>query len=95
MSITSSIVLLAVLWFLSLLILLPIRFKSQGDAGDVTPGTPASAPAQPHVKRSFILATIVSVPLWLLLMGVILSGVIGLEDFDLFHRFGPSADDPF
>lgn len=95
MSITAAVILLAVLWFISLLALLPIRFQSQGDAGDVTPGTPSSAPARPHVKRSFILATVVAVPLWIVLTSVILSGAIGLDDFDLFHRFGPSADQPF
>jgi predicted secreted protein len=89
MSITSAIVLLAVIWFMVLLVTLPLRFKSQGDVGDVTPGTPASAPAELRLGRIFLIVTLVSLPIWIGICAIILSGWITLADFDLFHRFGP------
>ena len=43
MTLTGAIVLFAVIWFLSLLVALPIGLNTQGDLGEVEPGTPASA----------------------------------------------------
>ena len=45
MSITSAIVLFAIVWFMVFFIALPIRLKTQGDVGEIVPGTQAGAPA--------------------------------------------------
>ena len=45
MNLTGGIVLFAVLWFLTLFIVVLIGQRSQQDAGEVVPGTPAGAPA--------------------------------------------------
>ena len=37
MGITSAIVLFAVIWFMTFLIVLPLRMQTQGDAGDIAP----------------------------------------------------------
>lgn len=89
MAITSAIVLFAVIWFLTLFIVLPLRTRTQAEAGSVVPGTPASAPADAGLKRTAWIVTLITVPLWAILCAIILSGMIGIEDFDLFHRFGP------
>lgn len=91
MSITSAIVLLAVLWFLVFFLVLPVRFRSQADAGTIVPGTHASAPAGPCVGRKARLTTWITLPLWAVLAGVLLSGWITVEDIDLFHRMGPGG----
>ena len=44
MGITSALVLFAVIWSMTFLIILPIRVKTQGDLGDIVPGTHAGAP---------------------------------------------------
>ena len=44
MTITGAVVLFAVIWFVSLLVALPIGIRTQGEAGNVAPGTPSSAP---------------------------------------------------
>ncbi|MGB0798861.1 MAG: DUF1467 family protein, partial [Planktomarina sp.] len=41
MGITSALVLFAVIWFLTLLIVLPLRLQTQGDLGKVVHGTHA------------------------------------------------------
>ncbi len=90
MSITSALVLFAVIWFLALLIILPLRLTTQGEAGDVVPGTPSSAPSTPNLGKKMRLATIVAVVLWCVAAAIILSGVISVRDLDWFNRMGPA-----
>lgn len=47
MSVASSLVLFAVIWFMALFDVLPLRLKTQGDVGKVAPGTPAGARVAP------------------------------------------------
>ena len=89
MTITGAIVLLAVLWFLTLFIVLPIGERSQSEAGEVVPGTPASAPEDAMMKKKLIWTTVVSFILWVILCAVILSGVLKIEYFDVFNRMTP------
>ena len=51
MAITSALVLFAVIWFMLLLMALPMRVKSQEQDGEVVPGTPASAPVDPMIGK--------------------------------------------
>lgn len=91
MTITGAIVLFAVLWFLILFIMLPIGEKSQSEAGDVVPGTPASAPEDAMMKKKLIWTTITTVILWAILVGVIVSGLLRIEYFDIFNRMTPKG----
>jgi predicted secreted protein len=86
MTITSAIVLFAVIWFMVLFLVLPWRLTTQGEAGRVEPGTPESAPADPQMGLRIKLVTAISVVLWLVIAGVIVSGWIGVEDLDFFGR---------
>ena len=87
MSITAILVVLAICWFMVLYVVLPLGVKSQGESGEVVPGTPASAPAGAVIKRKFIITTIVAVPIWGIICAIIMSGVISLADIESFHRF--------
>ncbi|SEP86617.1 DUF1467 family protein [Thalassovita taeanensis] len=91
MSITSALVLFAVIWFLTFLIAIPVRLKTQGDVGDVVPGTHAGAPHEHQLKKKAIITTIVTVILWVIIAGIIMSGWITVRDIDLFHRMGPGS----
>lgn len=64
MNITGAIVLYAVLWFLTLFVLLPIGQRSQQDAGEILPGTHAGAPHEPQLMRKAIWATLIAALLW-------------------------------
>ncbi len=83
MSITSAIVLYAVTWFMVFFIVLPIRFVSQGDTGEVVPGTPKGAPATEIVGRKAKITTVIAAGVWVVLAGIILSGVISIRDIDI------------
>ena len=89
MAITSALVLFAVIWFMLLLIALPLRLKSQGDVGEVVPGTPASAPVNPMIGKKMIWVTVITVVLWVPLVAFIISGVLSIYDIDFYNRMGP------
>ncbi|NOE25010.1 MULTISPECIES: DUF1467 family protein [unclassified Ruegeria] len=89
MTITAALVLFAVIWFMTLLVVLPIRIKTQGDLGDIVPGTHAGAPEVHHMKRKMWITTGISVILWAIIAGIILSGVISVRDFDWLNQLEP------
>ncbi len=86
MSITGAIVLYAVSWFMTLFCVLPIRTVSQDEAKDIVPGTPPGAPAGEVMKRKAWITTLIATPIWAVIVGVILSGWITIEDLDWFDR---------
>lgn len=94
MGITSAIVLFAVIWFMTFLIAIPIRLKTQGDVGAVVPGTHSSSPEHHNLKRKAWITTVISFILWCIIAGTILSGAISVRDLDWFNRMSqPSVSD--
>ncbi|WP_439508621.1 DUF1467 family protein [Yoonia sp.] len=91
MAITSGIVLFMVIWSMVFFIVLPLRMVSQGDAGEIVPGTHASAPADAQIGRKAKITTYWAVPLWCIITAIILSGVISVRDIDVFDRMGPAV----
>lgn len=87
---TSAIVLFAVVWFMVLFVVLPLRNETQGEAGEIVPGTHASAPANLNLKRKVWITTLWAVGIWAVIAGVILSEVISVRDLDWFNRMAPS-----
>ncbi len=88
MSIVSALVLFAVIWFLCLFIVLPMRIRSQRETGDVERGTPPSAPANPMLPDKIKWATIAAVLVWIPVAALIWSGWISVSDLDMFGRWG-------
>jgi len=86
MGITSGLVLYAVIWFMTFLVVIPIRLETQGDAGAVVPGTHAGAPERHFLKQKAWITTGAAAVLWAIIAGVIWSGVITVNDFDWLNR---------
>ena len=86
MSVTSAFVLFAVIWFLTFLIVIPFRIKTQGDLGVVLKGTQAGAPEVHDLRRKAIITTGLSLVLWLLITILIVFEIVTIEDIDLFGR---------
>ena len=86
MSVTSAFVLFAVIWFLTFLIVIPFKIKTQGDVGVVLKGTQAGAPEVHDLRKKAIITTGVSLILWLLITILIVSEIVTIEDIDLFGR---------
>lgn len=89
MNLTGAIVLFAVIWFLVFFIVLQATARSQDDAGEVTPGTPASAPADAKILKKAKITTAITVVLWAVIAWVILSGMVSIYDLDWFGRLTP------
>ncbi|MDT8326389.1 MAG: DUF1467 family protein [Roseovarius sp.] len=96
MGITSGIVLFAVIWFMTFLVVIPIRIQTQGDLNEVVPGTHAGSPEHHHLRKKAWITTGVSVILWAIIGGTILSGKITVRDLDtfMFNRMGPEKSAP-
>jgi predicted secreted protein len=86
MSITGAIVLFAVIWFVALLVALPIGIRTQEEAGEIVPGTPSSAPENPMMARKFFWVTVVTLVLWGALCAFILWGGVTVRDLDVWGR---------
>ena len=93
MDVASGLVLFAVVWFMVLFVVLPLRLTTQGEAGKVVPGTPPGAPHGVNLKRKLAITTLVAVLVWGLITAVIISGVIDLSEIQFFNRpSGPAPD---
>ena len=75
MSLSLSLAIYLIIWWLVLFTVLPIGISTQGEQGDVVPGTPESAPVTPNLRRKFIITTLVS--------GVVFGIFYGLVAFDM------------
>ena len=91
MSVVSALVLFAVIWFLVLFVVLPIRLETQGDVGEKVEGTHAGSPASTFsMKRKLKVATMWAVPIYVIIAAIILWGDISVRDIDMFNRMGRS-----
>ena len=86
MTLFSAFVLYAVLWFLTLFVVLPLRLTTQAETGDVVPGTPESAPHDPRMGTRLKITTAVSFVIWAIVAGIIISGIISIDDIDILNR---------
>jgi predicted secreted protein len=67
------------IWFLTLFVVLPFGVRTQGEAGDVLPGTPASAPAAPRIGRIALINTVVATVVFAVVWGILNSGLVDTE----------------
>ncbi|MEL7461725.1 MAG: DUF1467 family protein [Pseudomonadota bacterium] len=88
----SSIVLFAVIWFLVLFVVLPLRLETQGDRGEIVPGTQAGAPANLNMWKKARLTTIIAAVIWVIAATVIWSELITVRDLDVFNRMRPPSE---
>ncbi len=85
MTITAALVLYSITWFMVFFCVLPVRFVSQADRGEVMPGTPASAPEDAQVGRKAKITTLIATVIFGLLYLIITSGWITADNMDVFH----------
>ena len=81
MNITLLIAVYFIIWWVVLFVILPIGVHTQGESGDVVPGTPESAPASFRLLRVVALTTIVSLAVFVALWAAVHWRVIDLEGF--------------
>lgn len=84
MTITAALVLYSVLWFLTFLMVIPVRLKTQGDMGEVVPGTHASSPERHDLKKKAWITTALASVMWGIIATIILTGAITIADIEAF-----------
>jgi predicted secreted protein len=89
MTITSAIVLFAVIWAVTFFLVLPWGQVSQYEAGDVVPGTPASAPSDAMIRRKLIVTTGIAVVAFAVVFSAIYFRWVTIDD--LTFMTPPSA----
>ena len=82
----SGLVLLAVIWTIGVFIVLPLRLETQGEAGEIVPGTHASSPANFSFKRKAKITSYVAFPIWAVIAVILLTEAITVRDIDWFQR---------
>jgi len=60
MSITGSIVVFIILWWLILFMILPRNINSQQEKGSITEGTDPGAPSNPNIFKKLVLTTVIA-----------------------------------
>lgn len=79
MSTALGIALYFVIWWTTLFAVLPIGMRTQGEAGEVVPGTPPGAPVRPQILRILLINTAVSVVVFLAVILAVRRGWIPLD----------------
>ena len=85
MGITSALVLLAVIWWMTFLIVLPFKVKTQGDLGHVEPGTHAGSPEVHNLPKKAIITTAISLVVWAIISAIILSERVKISEMEFFQ----------
>ncbi|MGJ8547124.1 MAG: DUF1467 family protein [Sulfitobacter sp.] len=80
----SGLVLFAVIWSMTFMIVLPFKVQTQGDLNNIVPGTHAGAPEHHHLKKKALWTTVIAVLVWALVAYIILSGLITVDDLERF-----------
>lgn len=86
MSIMSAIALYGIIWFMTLFLVLPFRMTTQGETGEVVPGTPSSAPSDVQMWRKAKLVTVIATAAFVVIAGIILSEIITYEMIESVTR---------
>lgn len=90
MDIVSGITLYAILWWMTFFVVLPLNLKTQGDEGEVVPGTPEGAPHSVNIRRKVFITTIAAVGVWLVTVLIVYhSGLLNIRMFDVNHTLPP------
>ncbi len=85
MSIASAIVLFCVIWALVFYMINPLWQTSQSEDGEVVPGTPASAPVDPMLRKKAIVTTVIATVLFVLAYSTIEFGWLTLDDISFLE----------
>lgn len=79
MGVALNLALYFMIWFVTLFVVLPFGVRTQAEAGDVVPGTPASAPASPNIARIAVINTILATVVFGIVWGILNSGLVDTE----------------
>ena len=71
MNLALSLALYFIIWWTLLFAILPIGLRTQGEAGEIVPGTPAGAPVKPRFLWIIGVNTLVSLVVFLIVRAAV------------------------
>ena len=80
MNVMSAVVLFCSIWAIVLFMVLPHGLVSQAEAGEVEPGTPASAPSDAMIVRKMLVTTAIASVVFAAAFSVIQFHLVTLDD---------------
>lgn len=83
MSLTLGLALYFVIWWTVLFAVLPFGLRTQGEEGEVVPGTPDSAPARPRLLRVFLINTLVAALVFAMVWAVMVYKIVAIEVIEI------------
>jgi predicted secreted protein len=57
---------------------LPFGVRTQGEVGEIVPGTPASAPAAPRMLRTFAITTLIAGAVFAVVYVALAGGIVDI-----------------
>jgi len=82
----SGLVLFIVIWWTLLFAVLPFAVRSQLEDGDVVEGSERGAPAVSHIKKKFLITTIIAFIIWVAVCAVIIFDLFSLSDLPFIPK---------
>lgn len=87
MNILGGIAIYFICWWMTLFTVLPLGVRTQGEDGDIIPGTISSAPILPYMGRKMMLATLLAFVPWGIIFAVMNFDIVSFEDFSFIPDF--------
>ena len=78
----SAFVVYLIIWWLILFTVLPTGVRGQAEEDDIVEGSEPGAPVNSNMKRKLMLTTIIATIVWLIVCGIIVSGVVTWDDLE-------------
>ncbi len=90
MRIGTAIAIYFVIWWTVLFAVLPLKIRTQAEAGEVVRGSEASAPARPHLLLKAAMTTVLAAIVFLGLWALMRSG-LSLDDVPFLPNYGSNV----
>ncbi|MEQ9144661.1 MAG: DUF1467 family protein [Parvibaculaceae bacterium] len=90
MSLAAALAIYAIIWWLTLFVVLPFGVKTHEEAGSVDAGTAPSAPVRPQIVRKALITTVLSAVIFATVYWSITLSGMGLDDIPFLPRFEES-----
>jgi predicted secreted protein len=84
----SMFVVFLIIWWTVLFVVLPLGIKGQAEENDILEGSEPGAPVDSNIKGKFILTTKMAVIVWILVCGLIMSGLVNWDMFGAWFNRG-------
>ena len=78
MLLVNGILIYILLWWVTLFAVLPLGVRGQAEENEVVPGSEPGAPIKSNILKKFLMTTIISVVLFVIVYFMIVNDVMGI-----------------